>query len=58
MFDGAWLQEGTHLSGAGSNSPAKRELDAVTFRRSKVVVDFRDQVLDRPAIFERRSGAA
>jgi len=46
VFDGAWLQEGTHLSGAGSNSPAKRELDAVTFRRSKIVVDFRDQVLD------------
>jgi ornithine cyclodeaminase/alanine dehydrogenase-like protein (mu-crystallin family) len=47
VFDGAWLEEGTHVSGIGANSPAKKELDALTFGRShKVVVDFREQVLE------------
>jgi ornithine cyclodeaminase/alanine dehydrogenase len=45
VFDGSWLEDGTHLSGVGSNSPNKRELDALTFRRSTVVVDFKDQAL-------------
>jgi ornithine cyclodeaminase/alanine dehydrogenase-like protein (mu-crystallin family) len=45
VFDGAWLQEGTHISGVGSNSSAKRELDATTMTRSKIVVDFKEQVL-------------
>ncbi|MBI2833345.1 MAG: ornithine cyclodeaminase family protein [Acidobacteria bacterium] len=46
VFSGEWLEEGTHVSGVGSNTPAKRELDGETFRRSKVVVDFKDQVLE------------
>lgn len=45
VFDGAWLQAGTHVSGVGSNSPAKRELDSTTLTRSKIVVDFKEQVL-------------
>ena len=45
VFCGDWLEEGTHLSGVGANTPAKRELDAVTFQRSKIVVDFKDQAL-------------
>jgi alanine dehydrogenase len=45
VFDGQWLQEGTHLSGVGSNAPNKRELDGVSFQRSKIVVDFKDQAL-------------
>jgi ornithine cyclodeaminase/alanine dehydrogenase-like protein (mu-crystallin family) len=44
-FQGEWLEPGTHVSGIGSNSPAKQELDGVTFQRSKIVVDFREQVL-------------
>jgi ornithine cyclodeaminase/alanine dehydrogenase len=45
VLDGDWLEPGTHVSGVGSNTPNKRELDASVFRRSKVVVDFRDQAL-------------
>lgn len=45
VFDADWLDEGVHISGAGSNTPAKCELDAAVFRRSKIVVDFRDQAL-------------
>jgi ornithine cyclodeaminase/alanine dehydrogenase-like protein (mu-crystallin family) len=45
VIDGEWLQEGTHLSGVGSNAPNKQELDPVAFRRSRVVVDFREQTL-------------
>ncbi len=44
VLDGNWLESGTHVSGVGSNSPAKRELDGTTFRRSRLVVDFREQV--------------
>jgi ornithine cyclodeaminase/alanine dehydrogenase len=46
VFDGGWLEPGTHVSGIGANSPAKRELDHATFARSRIVVDFKDQVLD------------
>ena len=46
VFKGEWLEPGTHTSGVGANAPAKRELDDETFRRSKVVVDFRQQVLE------------
>jgi alanine dehydrogenase len=45
VFCGDWLEEGTHVSGIGANSPSKRELDGATFRRGKIVVDFKDQTL-------------
>ena len=45
VFSGEWLDRGTHVSGIGANSPAKRELDPATFRTSKVVVDFKEQAL-------------
>jgi alanine dehydrogenase len=45
VFDGNWLEPGTHVSGVGSNSPGKCELDPTTFQRSRIVVDFKDQVL-------------
>ena len=45
VFRAEWLEEGMHLTAVGANSPAKRELDPESFRRSKVVVDFKDQVL-------------
>lgn len=46
VFRGEWLEPGTHASGIGANAPSKRELDLETFRRSKVIVDFKDQVLE------------
>ena len=45
VFCGDWLKEGAHVSGIGANSPAKRELDGTTFRRGKIVVDFKEQAL-------------
>ena len=45
VFEGAWIDAGAHVSGVGSNSPAKKELDNVTLTRSKIVVDYREQVL-------------
>jgi len=45
VFDGQWLSEGTHISGMGSNTPNKRELDGTVFSRSTIVVDFKDQAL-------------
>lgn len=46
VFSGDWLEEGAHVSGIGANTPAKRELDGATFRRSKIVVDFKEQALE------------
>jgi alanine dehydrogenase len=45
VFEGQWLEEGTHVSGMGSNTPNKRELDGTVFKRSTIVVDFKDQAL-------------
>jgi alanine dehydrogenase len=45
VFDGQWLDAGTHVSGMGSNTPNKRELDGTVFKRSTLVVDFKDQAL-------------
>jgi alanine dehydrogenase len=45
VLEGEWLEDGTHLSGVGSNTPAKRELDAVAFQRSRIFVDFVEQAL-------------
>lgn len=45
IFEGEWLEEGTHVSGMGSNTPNKRELDGTVFKRSTIVVDFKDQAL-------------
>lgn len=40
IFEGGWLQPGTHINGIGSHSPDARELDAETIRRSKIVTDY------------------
>ncbi len=45
VFDGQWLAPGTHINGVGSHSPDARELDSLTIRRSKVVVDLRSAAL-------------
>jgi ornithine cyclodeaminase/alanine dehydrogenase len=59
VFDGNWLEPGTHISAVGANSPAKRELDPATLRNKKIVVDFRDQVLQEAGDIQEalRSGA-
>ncbi|MBI4412949.1 MAG: ornithine cyclodeaminase family protein, partial [candidate division NC10 bacterium] len=44
VFDGRWLEPGTHLNAAGSNFPQKQEIDeaAVTAARL-IVVDSKEQ---------------
>lgn len=42
---GEWLEPGSHVNAVGANAPAKREVDAEAFLRARVVVDFREQVL-------------
>ncbi len=42
---GEWLEPGTHVNAVGANAPTKREVDAGTFARARVVVDFEEQVL-------------
>jgi len=39
VFNGEWLIEGTHINGIGAHTPDARELDTITIKRSKVVVD-------------------
>lgn len=39
IIDGDWIKPGTHINGVGSHSPATRELDTKTIRKSKVVCD-------------------
>jgi ornithine cyclodeaminase/alanine dehydrogenase len=42
VFDGNWLQPGTHVNNIGSHSPDARELDTTTVKRSKFVADLRE----------------
>ena len=46
VIDASWISPGTHVSGVGANTPAKRELDSATFARSLIVVDYLEQALD------------
>jgi ornithine cyclodeaminase/alanine dehydrogenase-like protein (mu-crystallin family) len=59
VIDGHWVEEGALVIGAGSNTPAKRELDAVIFQRSKTVVDFKEQAIVEAGDLQEaiRSGA-
>lgn len=59
VFDGAWLEPGTHISAVGSNAPNKCEIDGVAFGRSRIVVDFVDQALQEAGDLQQalRSGA-
>lgn len=46
VFDGDWLEPGTHVNAAGSNSLLRREIDETAVRRaSAVVVDSRPTAL-------------
>ena len=39
LFDGKWLQPGSHINGVGSFTPATRELDTEVVRRGRVIID-------------------
>lgn len=45
LFDGNMLRKGTHLNIVGSFRPTTREVDDVTVRRSRIVVDTYDGAL-------------
>ena len=45
VFDGQWLAPGAHINGVGSHALDARELDSVTIKRSKVIVDLRSAAL-------------
>ena len=46
VFNGEWLEEGTHVNAAGSNSLLRQEIDEATARKaSPVVVDSRPSAL-------------
>jgi len=46
LFDGRDLKPGTHITGIGSFTPDKREIDEAAVRRSLVVVDSREACLE------------
>jgi ornithine cyclodeaminase/alanine dehydrogenase len=39
LFNGAWLRSGTHLNLVGAFQPVTREVDDITVKRARVVVD-------------------
>ena len=45
VIRGEWLAPGSHLNSVGANAKAKREVDSEVFQRTRVVVDFKEQVL-------------
>lgn len=46
VFSADWLEEGTHITAAGSNSLIRREIDEATVRRAaRIVVDSRPTAL-------------
>jgi alanine dehydrogenase len=45
VFEGRWLDDGTHVNAIGSHAPDVQELDSDTVVRAKVVVDSKEAVL-------------
>jgi ornithine cyclodeaminase/alanine dehydrogenase len=45
LFDGNWLRPGTHLNLVGAFQPETREVDNITVKRARVVVDTYDGAL-------------
>jgi alanine dehydrogenase len=39
LFDGNWLQPGTHINAVGSHMATAREVDSTTIRRARIVTD-------------------
>lgn len=46
VFEAEWLPAGAHVNVIGAHTPTTREVDTETMRRSKVVVESKDQALD------------
>jgi len=46
VIRGELLRAGVHVNSVGANSPQKKEIDPQGFKISKIVVDFKDQVLE------------
>jgi ornithine cyclodeaminase/alanine dehydrogenase-like protein (mu-crystallin family) len=46
LFDGNDLKPGTHITGVGTFTPDKREIDEIAVRRALVVVDSREACLE------------
>ncbi|MBT8487722.1 MAG: ornithine cyclodeaminase family protein [Gemmatimonadetes bacterium] len=46
VFDGSLIEAGTHVTGVGSYTTAMREVDTELVRRSRVIVDQREAILD------------
>lgn len=44
VFDGAWLEPGTHVTAMGQYHPSKREIDATTVERATYVPDLRGRI--------------
>ncbi len=42
VFDGNYIQQGTHITGVGSFTPKMEELDAKTMEISKIIVDSKE----------------
>ena len=42
---GDWLKDGSHINSMGANAPTKKEVDISAFKKSKIVVDFKEQAL-------------
>lgn len=42
VFEGGWLKPGAHINNIGSHSPAARELDTETVKRSYYVADLKE----------------
>ena len=45
VFDGAWIERGTHINAIGAHYPDQREVDDTTIKRSKIIVDSRERAL-------------
>ena len=46
VFQGKWLHSGTHVNALGAHYPEIREVDTETVKRSRVIVDSREQALE------------
>jgi alanine dehydrogenase len=45
VFNGEWLEKGVHINAIGSHTPEARELDEITIKKSKIVVDSKEATL-------------
>lgn len=46
----SWICSGVHINAIGGDMPHKRELDSATLKRSKIVVDYKEQAINEGEI--------